>query len=208
MSKLHPRKSVSELFGVPAPPQNARDRLLSTAIDLFYRNGFNAVGIDRVLNESDVGKTTFYKYFEGKDDLMVAAVRKRDAWEMEAWDRAVRERAGEDPRAQLIGYFEVLDEWFSAPDFGGCMFINVASEFPHPNDPVHQAAAEHKRKGRDAYRDLAAQAGAADPEAFADHYTMLLEGALVLRQVHDRDDAAGVALVAVKRLIQVHLKES
>ena len=85
------------------------------------------------------------------------------------------------------------------------MFINVASEFPHPNDPVHQAAAEHKRNGRDAYRDLAARAGVADPDAFADHYTMLLEGALVLRQVHDRDDAASVALDAVKKLIDEHL---
>lgn len=202
-----PPKSVSELFGVPEPPKNARDKLLSTAVDLFYRHGFNAVGIDRVLAEAGVSKTTFYKHYDGKDDLMVAAVRKRDDWEMRAWDQAVRARAGDDSRAQLLGYFEVLDEWFRAPDFGGCMFINVASEFPHPNDPVHKAAAAHKRAGRDAYRVLAAEAGATDPDAFADHYTMLLEGALVLRQVHDRDDAAAIALRAVRRLIAEQLPE-
>ncbi len=207
MSEAQSPKSVSELFGSPDPPQSSRDRLLSTAIDLFYRHGFNAIGIDRILAESDVGKTTFYKYFDGKDDIMVAAVRRRDAWEMEAWDRAVRNIAGEDPRAQLLGYFEVLDQWFGAPDFGGCMFINVASEFPHPNDPVHRAAAEHKRKTRDAYLVLAVRAGVKDPETFADHYTMLMEGALVLRQVHDRDDAAGIALEAVKKLIDEHLPQ-
>ena len=200
-------KSVSELFGAPCQPKNARERLLSTAIDLFYRKGFNAVGIDQVLTHADVSKTTFYKHFESKDDFLVEAVRQRDAWEMAAWDRAVRNRVGDDPAAQLLAYFEVLNDWFNAPDFGGCLFINVASEFPNPNDPVHQAAASHKRTGRDAYRELAAQAGVSDPDTFADHYTMLLEGALVLRQVHDRNDAADVALAAVKQLLSEHLPD-
>ncbi len=199
------QKSVSELFGVPKPPANSRDQLVSTAIDLFYRHGFNCVGIDQVLAKAGLSKTTFYKHFESKDDLMVAAVRTRDEWELQAWDRAVRDLVGDDPREQLRGYFQVLDQWFTAPDFGGCMFINVASEFPNPHDPVHQVAADHKRKGRDAYRDLAAEAGAKDPEAFANHYTMLMEGALILRQVHGRDNAAAIAMDAVVKLIDDHI---
>lgn len=198
-------KSVADLFGVPEPPQNARDRILTTAIDLFYRHGFNAVGIDRILRDSEVGKTTFYKYFVGKDDLMVEAVRKRDAWETIAWGRAVENSAGQDPVAQLLGYFEVLDQWFQAADFKGCMFTNVALEFPNPNDPVHRAAAEYKQKGRSTYLALAQEAGFVDAEVFADHYTMLLEGALILRQVHDRDDAARVALKVVKDLVEHRL---
>jgi AcrR family transcriptional regulator len=206
MSSTRPLpKSVATLFGVPEPPRNARERIVSTAIDLFYRHGFNAVGIDRILADAGVGKTTFYKYFAGKDDLMVEAVRKRDAWETFAWGRAVQGFAGDDPVAQLIGFFEVLDQWFGAPDFGGCMFINVALEFPNPNDPVHQAAAEYKRKGHDHYLALAAQAGIVDAETFADQYTMLLEGALILRQVHDRNDAARIALKAVRKLVNDQL---
>ena len=63
-------------------------------------------------------------------------------------------------RAQLLGMFDVMDMWFNAPDFRGCLFLNTAAEFPNPHDPVHQAAAAHKRRMRDGWRDLARQAGA------------------------------------------------
>lgn len=194
-------KPVAELFGLPDPPKVGRDRLIHVAIELFYRHGFQAVGIDWILREAGVTKTTFYKHFDSRDDLLVAAIRQRDEWEMQAWAKAVRQQAGDDPRAQLLAFFDVLDVWFTAPDFRGCQFINAAAEFPNPSDPVHRVAAEHKRKNRDFFRDLAAAAGALDPESFADQYTALIEGTLILRQVHGRDDAARTIRPAVERLI-------
>lgn len=198
------QKTAAELLGV-IPSKTGRDRLLAVAIDLFYEHGFQAVGIDRVIAEAGVTKTTFYKHFESKDALMVAAVLQRDEWENQAWDREITRLAGRDPVKRLVAMFDVLDQLFNAPDFKGCMFINTAAEFPDPNDPVHQAAILHKKKARDASRDLAKQAGIADPEAFADMYTLMLEGALILRQTHGRNDAAKVALPAVELLIQSHL---
>ena len=205
MLKRQAGKTAAELLGVPPAPRNGRERLVDAAIDLFYTHGFNAVGLDQILAVVGVTKTTFYKHFESKDDLMVEAVRKRDRWETEAWGRASRKAAGDDPRAQLLAVFDVLDEWFNAPDFRGCMFINTAAEFPNPHDPVHQAAAAHKRDCRDGYRDLAAAARATDPEAFADLYTTLMEGTLILRQVHGRDDAAQVSRPLAARLVEEYL---
>jgi len=194
-------KPVVELFGLPEPPQSGRGRLVHAAIELFYSHGIQAVGIDQILTAAGVTKTTFYKHFESKDDLLVAAIAQRDQWEMNAWTKAVQATAGDDPKAQLLAFFDVLDVWFNAPDFRGCQFINAAAEFPNPRDPVHAVAAEHKRKNRDFFRDLAAAAGATEPEAFADHYTALVEGTLVLRQVHGRDDAARVVKPAVESLV-------
>src|SRR5687768_4545275 len=105
-------RPAAELFGVRSVPRNARDRLIDTAIDLFYQHGFHAVGLDRVIAETGVTKTTFYKHFESKDDLIVAAIERRDAWESRAWERAVRKLAGPDPRAQLLAVFDVMDAWF------------------------------------------------------------------------------------------------
>ncbi|HZM00851.1 MAG TPA: TetR family transcriptional regulator [Planctomycetota bacterium] len=200
-----PRKSAAELLGVPVAPRTARERIVLTAIDLFYAQGFNAVGLDRILDAVGLTKTTFYKHFASKDELVAVALRERDAWERQAWERAARQLAGDDPRGQLLAIFDVLDVWFNDPDFHGCLFINAASEFPNPNDPVHQAAAEHKRAARDAVRDLAARAGAREPEGFADAYTLIFEGTLVLRQVHDRDDAARLARPVVEALVAQHL---
>jgi AcrR family transcriptional regulator len=194
-------KTAAELFGVFQVPARGRGRLVATAVELFYRHGFNAIGIDRVIAEAGVTKTTFYKHFESKTDLMVAAVALRDAWEVGAWQHAARALAGDDPRAQLVALFDVLDVWFNDTAFGGCMFLNAASEFPNPHDPVHRAAAKHKRANWSWVRGLAERAGASDPDGFADLYMMTFEGALVLRQVYDRDDAAERARPLVERLI-------
>jgi AcrR family transcriptional regulator len=200
-------KSVAELLGVPEVPKAGRERLIAAAVELFYRHGFAAVGIDRVIAAAGVTKTTFYKHFDGKDDLMIAAVRRRDEWESQAWARAVRKIAGDDPVGQLLAMLDVMDIWFNDPDFGGCMFLNTAVEFPNPNDPVHQAAAAYKRKTRDFRRDLALAAGASPPasETFADCYTALVEGALVIRQTQGRNDAARVIRPAVEQLIAAFL---
>ncbi len=202
-----PGKSIAELLGVPEPPKTGRQRIVAAAIMLYYYHGFGAVGIDRVIESAGVTKTTFYKHFESKDELMVAAVLQRDQWESAAWDRAIYQRAGDDPRKQLISLVDILDLWFNGPDYRGCMFMNAAIEFPNPHDPVHQAAAAHKRAMRDAWRDTALKAGATEiaAETFADCYAVLIEGALVLRQAHGRNDAARVIRPAVEQLIQTYL---
>src|SRR4051812_35762112 len=92
------RKTAEELLGIPDPPKNGRERLILKAIDLFYTHGFNAVGVDQIIDAAGVTKTTFYKHFESKDELMVAAVKRRDEWESAAWGRAIRAVAGDDPR--------------------------------------------------------------------------------------------------------------
>lgn len=206
MTATHSR-SVSELLGVPDPPKTGRERLVAAAIEQFYRHGFGAVGIDQVIAEAGVTKTTFYKHFEGKDDLMVAAVKRRDEWESLAWNRAIHKLAGDDPVKQILAMLDVMDDWFNAPDFHGCMFMNAATEFPNPNDPVHKAAADYRCKVRNGWRDVARTAGAdaAGAETFADCFTALVEGALILRQTQGRNDAARAIRPAVEQLIAAYL---
>lgn len=203
-------KSVTEILGLPPPPTTGRERLVAAAIELFYRHGFTAVGIDQVIDLAGVTKTTFYKHFESKDDLMVAAVQRRHEWETEAWGRAVHRLAGDDPIKQLLAMIDVLDIWFNDPDFYGCMFLNAATEFPNPNDPVHQAAAVHLQQLH-AHRATLARAAGADQTAaasFADCYTALVEGAMVLRQTQGRNDAARVIRPAIEQLINAYLPSS
>jgi len=200
-------KPVIELFGLPPAPKSGRERLVAAAVELFYRRGFGAVGIDQVIAAAGVAKSTFYKHFEGKDDLMLAAVQRRDEWEAHAWSRAVRKLAGDDPAKQFLAMLDVMDLWFNDPDFHGCMFTNAAAEFPNPHDPVHQAAAANKRRVLEQRGQLAQAAGANAKSAkvFADCYTALIEGALILRQTQGRNDAARAIRPAVEQLIAQYL---
>jgi AcrR family transcriptional regulator len=163
-----------------------------------------------VIAAAGVTKTTFYKHFESKDDMVLAAVQRRDEWELIAWSRAILEIAGDDPPRQPLAMLDVMHVWFNDPEFRGCMFTNAAIEFPNPHDPIHQAAAAHKQKVRDHWRDLARSIGASsrDAESFADCYTALLEGALILRHAHGRDDAARAIRPAVEQLIHAYFPHS
>ncbi|GJM24923.1 MAG: TetR family transcriptional regulator [Phycisphaerae bacterium] len=196
---------TERLLTLPEIPRQGRERIIGTAIALFYRHGINAVGLDRILSEVGVSKTTFYKHFESKDELVVVALQERDRWEMDAWKHAVVVMAGDDPRDQLMGLIDILDVLFQSEEFRGCQFINAAAEFPNPCDPIHKAAAAHKLANWEMVRVLAKSAGSKDPESFADAFTLVFEGTLILRQVHVRDDAASAARPVIQKLIDDHL---
>ena len=46
---------------------SARDRLLAAAAELFYEEGINTVGIDRVIDHAGVAKASLYNVFGSKD---------------------------------------------------------------------------------------------------------------------------------------------
>ncbi len=163
-------------------PASRRDHLVDTAVELFARHGFHATGIDRVLKESGVAKMTLYKHFRSKDELILAALRRRDERFRNWFVRAVEE-LGRTPRERLLALFDALEEWLARPDFAGCTFINASAEFGDPDDPIHAAAAEHKRLVLGYIRGLAQAAGTPDAEGLARQLMLLTEGAIVTAQV-------------------------
>src|SRR5258708_39908153 len=89
--------------GTSAPPtENARERILLTAYDLFARHGIRAVGVDRIVAESGVAKTTLYRHFASKDDLVVAAVELREELWSRDWLQHEVERRGGPASARLL----------------------------------------------------------------------------------------------------------
>jgi len=178
-----------------APRQSAsttRERLIDAAAMLFYENGFHAVGLDKILEEVGVTKTTFYNHFESKDDLIVNVLADRDERDMHALEGEM-ERRGGTPRERILLVFDVLDEWFTDPDFKGCLFINASAQFPNPNDPVHRAAARHAENVYRSLESLCRAAGAIDAPTLAKQLCMLVAAAITGRQVSCDPDAARTA---------------
>ena len=197
----HTGKRAHELFGDRQEPTTTREKLLEVAIDRFYVYGFHAVGLDQILAEVGVTKTTFYNHFESKDELIIQALARREQWETRAFVQRAHELAGDDPRRVLVAFFDVLDEWFKHPDYFGCLFLNVCVEFPSPHDPIHKIGVEHYVKSKDGFRELAQAAGAADPELLAEQLLVLIQGTLTHRQVTGDNDSAAKARVVAEALI-------
>lgn len=157
----------------------ARERILETATELFSRHGVNSVGIDLVIARSGVAKMTLYRHFRSKEDLVLAFLEKAYA-ERAAWlrERVAAARVSERNRPLVI--FDVLEEWFDAPDYCGCPFIGTAAEVRDPKEPVHRAAWRLKRMLiRDYLLELLQAGGYRNAPVLADQLLMLVDGAAV-----------------------------
>jgi AcrR family transcriptional regulator len=194
-------KTARQLFGDGQAATTTREKLLDRATDLFYTYGIHTVGLDRILKDVGVTKTTFYNHFESKDELTCEVLRRRHAWEFEWIMTAVNEISDGQPRSTLLAVFDVLHKWFTDPDFRGCQFINAAAEFPSPNDPVHKEAARHKFATQRLLCDTSKAAGVADPEELSAQLMVLFEGAITLRQVTGNDQASAIARKVAEILV-------
>lgn len=178
----------------------ARDRIVAVATRLFYRRGIRAVGVDLVIAESGVAKTTLYKHFRSKDELIAECLTRLDERYFKWFEQEVERRA-DSPAAQLVAMFDVLDEWFQSNDFRGCAFINAAVELD-PEHPAREAITHHKRRSRDLFDRLLADARAPNAQDLSDHLMLLMEGAIVTALVEGDWQAAKRARAAAVRTLE------
>lgn len=183
-------------------PATTREKLADAALRRFYRDGFRNVGIDQVLADVGISKTAFYKHFECKEDLVLLGLERHDVEAQEMFDRVTRDVGGPTALGRLYALFDVVEQIIGDEDFRGCVFVNVAIEFPLPHDPAHIAAASSKRAVEKMVCDLATEAGADDPAALAHELCLIMEGAYITRSV----GCEGDTIAAARRLARLAIE--
>lgn len=186
---------------VPAKPASAkREHLVATALELFTEGGYRAVGIDTVLARAGVAKMTLYNHFASKEDLIVAALERRTEQSVAGVEKLLA-AAGDDPQAKILALFDGLEAWFRSPEFRGCIYIKAAGEYPEKSDKPHEAARAFKFAREELVRGLCRQLQVKEPEALGRQLAILMEGAMVVAQMHGRPEAAQDAKAAATTLI-------
>jgi AcrR family transcriptional regulator len=175
------RKLKDVVEGDDGPDKSARDRILETATELFYREGIRAVGIDTIIARSGVAKMSLYRNFASKDDLVVAFLQYRDGIYWQWWDHVMAAHPGDAAR-QIGDLFASLARRVSSPAYRGCPFINTSTEFPDPDHPARTICRANKRELRRRLLDLSRRAGARDPATLADQLLLLMDGAYASAQ--------------------------
>src|ERR1700761_3728474 len=82
--------------------RGARQRILDTAAELFYRDGINATGVERLAAEASVSKRTLYQHFPSKTDVVEEYLRGMEQLVADT----VIESTGLTPRQRLVGAFD------------------------------------------------------------------------------------------------------
>ena len=180
---------------------NVRDRLLDNAADLFYREGIRAVGVDLVVERSGVAKTSLYRHFKSKDDLVAAVLERDDQQYWARWDR-IAKRKSKEPRVELTAQVQWIAQYICRPEFRGCAFLNAATEFPATDHPARFVALRHKVELRRRLRVLTHRAGANGPHELADQLILLIDGAYINGQLTGKRGPVQSLLKAAKVLIE------
>src|ERR1700730_14853629 len=184
----------------PAHPagdeESARGRLLNAATHLFCKNGINATGIDAIIGEAGTAKTTLYKLFGSKTNL-VHAVLESEGKQWREWFIGAIEAGGGDPQTKLTRIFPALKSWFGEERFYGCPFINAVGEHDKDAKQFRAIAMRHKKVVLAHIEKLAGEMGAVEPESLAHQLALLIDGAIVAAMVsRDPGVAATAALAA------------
>ncbi|WP_223545042.1 TetR/AcrR family transcriptional regulator [Pseudomonas sp. A-B-19] len=180
---------------------DTRNIILDVTEKLIYKSGIAATGMDLLVKTAGVSRKSIYRYFANKDDLVVAALQRRD----QRWMRWYRGEVGQaqTPAERLLNLFTVLKSWFASEGFRGCAFINTSGETGDPQDPVRLVAKKHKQKLLDYVCELCTEYGAEDPQMLARQMLILIDGAITVALVMGDHSAADNAQCIARKLLDL-----
>ena len=184
--------------GADAP--DVRQRILDTASTLFYERGVRAVGVDLVVDESGVAKTSLYRHFRTKDDLIVAFLQREDVEFWATWDD-VSARHADDPVAEIEAHMRWIGKRLARANYRGCPQINVAAEFAEAEHPARAVSREHMQAMRKRLTELARKLGAARPAELAAQLGVLVNGAFVSASMLTPEESTRVLLGSARALL-------
>ena len=179
----------------------ARERLLAAANELFYEEGFNLVGIDRVIERAGVAKASLYDCFGSKEELIRSYLQERHAArQLRMHERLARYAT---PKEKILAVFDSMAEAAAKPDFRGCAFARASAE-ARPGSSVKAMCDESRAWNLALFADLAKQDGAADPDRVAQQLRVLYDGAMVSAHL----DTSSIAVAAARAMAEVVLDQA
>jgi AcrR family transcriptional regulator len=181
---------------------SARERLLAAADELFYAEGVQSVGIERVLERAGVAKASLYNLFGNKEGLVLAYLRARHDG---TTDRLMAEvDRHRDPRRRILALFDAQAQVFAQPGFRGCAFVSALTEAPLGGH-VAQAAIEFRAWVRNLLVSLTQEAGAPDPLELARQLNIIYDGGITAAWMDHDPSIASSSRAAAEALLDAAL---
>lgn len=185
--------------------QPRREHLIETAAALFNEHGYHATGIDTIMQVSGVSKTTLYKYFSSKEELILEVLRRRHEESMQYFrdyvDRSKQSCPDSQEERHILAVFDALHDLINSDHFYGCNFINASAEYNDSGDAINAVAASHKKALSQFITGLLTEKSSAKRKGLADQVLIILDGAIISAQVRHDKKAAQKAKQAVRKLL-------
>jgi AcrR family transcriptional regulator len=191
-----------------ATENNPRQRIIETALRLFYQQGYRATGINQIIAEADVAKATFYSHFPSKEKLCVAYLQARHTIWMDWLGKHVDFQVSAP--ARVLAIFDFIQHWMSGCDFRGCAFLNIASEVPDLASEIRGEVVRHKDSLKEYIGSLVTELEHSgitlpdtDRQQLVNMLYVLAEGAIVASQNYGQVWPVASARDAAARLLRL-----
>lgn len=182
-----------------------REKILTTASNLFQTQGINSTGVDHIVAVAGTTKMTLYKYFRTKEALILEVLQKNQQ-DFQSWLNENLDSSSKTPSDKIQQLFDYIEEWVNSPAFIGVAFIKASAEFPNEENPIHQLSSQQSREFRQFIKKLATDASIKDAEGLALQLSLLFEGAVQAEQMQRGLGAIKYAKKAAKILIDDAIK--
>lgn len=180
--------------------QSAEERILNAAEELFYNEGIQSVGIDRIVKESNVALNTMYKYFASKDKLVESYLKDRDIKWMSWLNNFMNKE--DKPINKILSIFDALEQWFNEDKYRGCAFINASGELGSTKPFIYDISKAHKENLYNKILQILTATNIEHGEKTAKKIMILIEGAIVQSYVTGEKEAATNAKEIAESLLK------
>jgi AcrR family transcriptional regulator len=171
------------------------------AFDRFYEEGFHAAGIDSVMAGSGISKHTVHEYFSSKEELIEAVLEYYGAGiGCQLFDPAIS--ASDDPRQQILAFFDVLKAAIDETPVRGCLGIRAAQEYLGKHENIAALGRNAALGVEQRFIEICERARFGEPEKLGKEINILFQGALLLSQVHGNSSPFVSAKSAVAALLE------
>jgi AcrR family transcriptional regulator len=162
--------------------------------------GAGAGPTDSLVERAGVAKTSLYRYFRTKDDLIAAFLEREDEDFWRTWDGVAQSHTA-DAQAELDAHMVWIAERLARKNYRGCPQLNMAAEFPDAEHPARVVARKHKERLRGRLKEIAERLGVRQPNELAAQLLLLVNGAFVSSGTIGGDEAVSVLTAASRALV-------
>jgi AcrR family transcriptional regulator len=176
------------LYICPMRKQGVKERIIATASDLFYNNGYNQTGINQIIAEAGVAKASMYQHFRSKEDIAVAYLKQRHINWMGSLIDFVS--SADSNKEKLIMSFDFLKTWLDEVNYRGCGFQNIICDLPQDQQKIKDQVVLHKNDLKELVYKLLKEDGDytnSEAEALGNELLVLMEGSIILSQIQNRN---------------------
>jgi AcrR family transcriptional regulator len=178
--------------------QGVKERIIETASELFYNNGYNQTGINQIIAEAGVAKASMYQHFRSKEDIAVAYLKQRHI----NWMRSLQEFVSSKVtnKEKIIASFDYLESWLSSVNYRGCGFQNIICDLPQDQQKIKDQVLLHKTDVKKLIDSLLHDD--TNQKDLGDEIVVLLEGAIILSQIQKNSWPIASAKRAAIKLLE------